>query len=128
MIDEGIIAIVKADLTLIQMLGGRIYPHQIIQGNDYPMASLQVVEQPPISGQGGICLREYDFLIAISSNNYSECRAIGERLIVVFNKYSGAKGNLNVVMCKYTGTPLNTLQNDTNLYYIAYEFNILINI
>ena len=128
MIEEDIIARIKADSTMDDFIGGRIYPNQIVQGNTYPMVALLTNESHPINGQGGICMREYDFLLSISSTKYSECRNIGERLIELFDRFSGTMGGSRVSQCIYTGTPLNALENDTNLYHIGYEFNILINI
>lgn len=128
MIEYDIIATVKADSTIEALMGDRIYPNQIIQGNTYPMVALIMNEQPPINSQSGICMREYDALFAVSSPNRKECLEIGERLIAIFNRYRGAMGGSEVVMFRYMGTQLDTLQNDTDLYYIAYEFNILIHI
>ena len=128
MIEEDIIATVKADTTIDSYIDGRIYPNQIVQGNTFPMIALLVNESHPINGQVGICMREYDFLMSISSIKYSDCRNIGERLITIFDRFSGMLGNSKVSQCIYTGTPLNALENDTNLYHIGYEFNILINI
>jgi hypothetical protein len=127
-IEEGIVALLKADSVIDNYVDGRIYPIQFAQGNEYPMITLVTTEQPPVSGQNGICLREYDFLLSVASTLYSDCRNIGERLIVVLDKYKGAMGGLNVSNCRYQGTAMNVKENETNLYHIAYEFNILINI
>lgn len=128
MIEYDIIATVKADSTLNTLIGGRIYPNQIKQGNTYPMVALIMNEKEPLSGQSGICARSFDALFAVSSTSRKECLIIGERLIALFNKNSGTMGDSNVLVFKYTGTGLDALQNDTMLYYIGYEFEILTNI
>lgn len=128
MIEYDIIARVKADSTIETLMGDRIYPNQIKQGNTYPMAALVMNEQPPINSQSGMCLREYDVLFAVSSTSRKECLEIGERLIEIFNGFRGDMGTSEVIRCRYNGRPMDTLQNDTNLYYIAYEFNILVHI
>lgn len=127
MIEYDIIATVKADTTLDNLMGGRIYPNQIVQGNEYPMVALLMNEQSPLSGQGGICGRYYNALFAVSSTDRTECLEIGERLISFFNKWKGDMGDSSIAMLKYVGTSLDALQNDTNLYYIGYEFEILVN-
>lgn len=128
MIEEGIIALLKADSVIDNYVDGRIYPIQLVQGNEYPMITLVTTEQPPMSGQNGICIRDYDFLLSVASTLYSDCRNIGERLIYLLDKYNGVMGGLKVSNCRYQGTAMNVKENDTDLYHIAYEFNILINI
>lgn len=128
MIEYDIIAAVKADSTLNTLIGGRIYPNQIKQGNTYPMVALLMNEKEPLTGQSGICGRSYDALFAVSSTSRKECLVIGERLISLFNKKVGIMGDSNVLIFRYVGTGLDALQNDTMLYYIGYEFEILINI
>ena len=128
MIEYDIIATVKADSTLNTLIGGRIYPNQIKQGNTYPMVALLMNEKEPLTGQSGICGRSYDALFAVSSTSRKECLVIGERLISLFNKKVGIMGDSNVLVFRYVGTGLDALQNDTMLYYIGYEFEILINI
>lgn len=128
MIEEDIIAVVKADATLTTLMGGRIYPNQVVQGNVYPMVALVMDENMPLGGQSGICARSYNVLFVASSTDRLECLNIGERLITLFNKKRGVMGGSNVLIFKYIGTALDVLQNDTNLYNIGYEFEILINI
>lgn len=128
MIEEGIIARIKADTTVNSYINGRVYPHQIIQGNTYPMVALVTNEQQPINGQGGMCIREYDFLLHVSSTSYLECLNIGEALITLFDRFRGTLGGLSASTCRYRGVAMNVKENDTELYHIAYEFNILINI
>ena len=128
MIDAGIVAMIKADGTLDGYLDGRVYPHQILQGNSYPMMAVIVNEQKPINGQVGMCMTEFDFLLHVSSENYLECINIGERLIVLFDRFKGDLSGLDATNCRYNGVALNIKENDTNLYHMAYEFNILINI
>jgi hypothetical protein len=128
MIEYDIIAAVKADSILNTLIGGRIYPNQIKQGNTYPMVALLMNEKEPMSGQLGICARAFDALFAVSSTSRKECLDIGERLIALFNKNAGVMGDSNVLVFKYVGTGLDALQNDTMLYYIGYEFEILTNI
>ncbi len=128
MIEYDIIAAVKADSTLNTLIGGRIYPNQILQGNDYPMVALLMNEREPIGGQLGICARSFDALFAVSSTSRKDCLIIGERLIALFNKKRGTMGDSNLLIFKYVGTGLDALQNDTMLYYIGYEFEILTNI
>lgn len=128
MIEYDIIATVKADSTLNTLIGGRIYPNQIKQGNTYPMVALLMNEKEPLTGQSGICGRSYDALFAVSSTSRKECLVIGEMLISLFNKKIGIMGDSNVLVFRYVGTGLDALQNDTMLYYVGYEFEILINI
>jgi hypothetical protein len=128
MIEYDIIAAVKADSILNTLIGGRIYPNQIKQGNTYPMVALLMNEKEPLTGQSGICGRSYDALFAVSSTSRKECLIIGERLISLFNKKVGIMGDSNVLIFRYVGTGLDALQNDTMLYYVGYEFEILINI
>lgn len=128
MIDAGIVSMIKSDTTLDGYLDGRVYPHQILQGNTYPMMAVITNEQPPINGQGGMCMREFDFLLHVSGKDYLECINIGERLIQVFNRFSGDLDGLSAMNCRYRGVALNIKENDTELYHMAYEFNILINI
>jgi hypothetical protein len=128
MIEVDIIAAVKADSILTTLMGGRIYPNQIPQGNTYPMVALLMNEKSPINGQTGKCMRSFDALFAVASPNKLECITIGERLIVLFDRFYGMLGGSMVVSFKYGGTSLDSLQNDTNLHYVGYEFNILVNI
>lgn len=128
MIEYDIINRVKTDSEMNTLIGGRIYPNQVVQGNVYPMVALIMNEQAPISSQTGICMREYDVLFSASSINRKDCIEIGERLIELFNGFRGDMGTSEVLRCRYQGTPLDVLQNDTNLYFIGYEFNILLHI
>lgn len=128
MIEQDIVAAVKADATLTSLMGGRIYPNKIIQGNNYPMVALVMDENQPIGGQTGICVRSFAALFVVQSDDREECLNIGERLITLFNKKRGMMGGSHILVFKYMGTPLDNLQNDTDLYSIGYEFEILINI
>ena len=126
-IEKDIVSTVKADTTLNGYINGRIYPNEIVQGNAYPSIALLTLEQEPLNAIGGIAQRDFSVLFAVYSEDYRECREIGERLIVLFDRKYGVMGDVFVTSCRYAGESINTREKESNLYYIGYEFNFLIN-
>lgn len=126
-IEKDIVSTVKADTTLDGYIDGRIYPNEIVQGNVYPAIALLTLEQSPINTIDGIAQRDFSVLFAVYSEDYKECREIGEILITMFDRKYGTMGDVFVSSCRYAGESLNTKEKESNLYYIGYEFNFLIN-
>lgn len=126
-IEQSIVDFVLASQEVQAIVGDRIYPNRLVQGNDFPMMAFVFLEQEPVNGQGGICAREFDFMFHISSYDSFDCASMREVLIELLDNYQGTLGGNSIAMIKYDGTSLNVQESETDLYHISCDFKVLIN-
>lgn len=126
-IEESILQIVEGAASVTGLVGTRIYPNRIVQGSTYPMMAFVCMEQEPIKGQGGICAREFEFMFHVVSNKVEDGADMREVLIDLLDGYSGTVGDNQISVIRYTGVSLNAQENDSDLYHMTIDFNVLIN-
>lgn len=123
-----ITSLILSDSGISNLIGTRIYPNKIEQGSEFPQLAHLFLEKPPTNGQGGICARNFEFAIHITSFDYDEALDLKERLITLLNNYKGIVSGVNIGYIVFDGDSLNLLENDTELYHITLDFVTLINI
>lgn len=126
-IDAIITSLLKNDTVLQGMVGSKVYPLYVYQGNDFPMLAYKVLERTPERGAGKICMRNFDLLITITSKKHLEAIEIGEEVVRTLDNYKGNVGGADINKCHYEGMVANESNTDEELYLRALEFSIKVN-
>lgn len=123
MIHNAIVSVLKANLSVTALVADRITPNVVLQGNKYPSIGVDYIENEPMQGSVGICIRSFLVLLHIVSESKLVCENVKEVLISQFNK-TKHQFEGNSFSMQYVGMPLNEFEKDAKLFHTGIEFQI----
>lgn len=114
----------KADSSLNNLTGGRVYPLHLPQDGDLPAVVLNITEVNP--NHTKTATSKDDFVevdITTYSRSAQNSHKIAQRIRTVLDNFVGSQGSTNILSCRFDGFNMSHYPPD-DLYETVSEFVI----
>jgi hypothetical protein len=96
-IEEGIVTFLKSDAPLTAVIGSRVYPMRLPQGETLPAVTYQRISSPPRSSHDGAStLKNPRFQFKSWGETYADARTVADLLKAALDGYVGLMGTVAV--------------------------------
>ncbi len=125
MIGKALYALLAADATLTGLVGTRIYPWPLPQGNTFPAIAHVVEEKPVMRCDGGTRIVKAEVMVGIFAENLLTAENIGVHVVRILDTYVGTAGGVDVQsMMLINGT--DDFDEELRKHYVKQTYNITI--
>lgn len=121
MIGKAIKAILSANTAITTLVGTRIQPLPLPQGNLMPSIAYEVTDKPGIPCDNGTLILQEEVSVECFSESLLQSETLNELVRSALHKYSGTAGGIKVVAMMYSGGE-DDYDEELRIYYTKAVF------
>jgi len=124
MIEEALRTRLIANSSLTAIVGTRIFPLEIPQGDAVPAVVYQIININPRNAQAGCVYDDYLIQYSCFSTSYKQAREMAEIIRSDLDRFCGTLDGVYVPMIRFEGLGANDRGSDTRYAHVSYDFRI----
>jgi hypothetical protein len=126
MVEQLLVAKIRSDSTITDLVGDRIYAGEKRQGESGTSIVYLMSAETPTSTQSGICLYDTIMLFDCLADSYAKVRVLSKALALSLDRYDNvSSSDTEILITRYKGIVDNSKEKDEESYHIVIEFHIL---